>query len=394
MSESFEYGRAGGDDDRKALGEVLRRTFHFPADRVPDYFNLAGHENLRVVRERGAIVGGLVVVPMGQYFGGRSVPMMGIAAVGIDQHVRGQGAASALMRGVVREMHAMDCPISTLYPATQPLYQRVGYEQAGTFYRCVLPTAHVDARERDLALRPITDADSPAIEACYQQRARHGNGQLDRGPYVWTRVRTARDNPPRGFLVEGETGVEGYVYVTQKDSPTRSYNLVCSDLVALTQGAARRLLMFFADHRSMAGEVIWNGHPADALHLNIREQHIKDEVKDQWMLRILHVGAAFEARGYGPGISADLHLDVHGDDALAEVNNGRWLVRIADGRAQVQRGAGHGSLRVHVRGLAALYSGMVSPWQAQAAGWLEGGASALASLSVLAGSAPWLADHF
>lgn len=395
MPLTFGYGVPEDEQQRETLGEILRRTFHFPAERVPQYFDLAGHENLRVICHGGAVVGGLVIVPMGQYFGGRAVKMAGIAAVGIDPHMRGQGAASALMSEVVREMHGMGYPISALYPATQPVYQRVGYEQAGTFYRCVLPTAQIDSRDRELTLRPITDADQSAVEKCYLARARHTNGHLNRGPYVWTRVRRARAEHPRGFLVEGPQGVEGYVYLNQKDSPTRSYNLVCTDLVAITPRAALRLLKFFADHRSMAGEVIWNGSPTDALHLNIREQHIRDEVKDQWMLRLLDIGAAIEARGYSPGVTTELHLEVLDDLVLPELNNGRLLVRIAGGRATVERAAGTGEAKVTARGLAPLYSGMLTPWQARAAGWLRGEDDAIAPLAAaFAGGAPWLADHF
>lgn len=395
MSETFEYGPATGDEQRAALGEVLRTTFHFSAERVPQFFHLAGHDNLRVIRQRGCVVGGLIIIHMGQYFGGRAVKMAGIAAVGIDQHLRGQGAASVLMSAAVREMHALGYPVSALFPATQPLYQRVGYEQAGTFYRCVLPIAAIDSRARDLTVRPITDADQSSIEKCYRARARRTNGHLDRTNYVWTRVRKNRTGDARGFLVEGDQGVEGYVFVVQQDAPTRSYNLYCPDLVALTQRAAMRLLKFFADHRSMAGEVIWHGSPTDALHLNVREQHIADQVKDQWMLRLLDAGKAIEARGYAPGVTAQLHLDIHGDTALPDVNNGRLLVHIQGGQATAQRGQGRGEIKVTIRGLASLYAGMITPWEARAAGWLEGDDGAITSMAAaFAGGAPWIADHF
>lgn len=395
MSGQFEYGTAADEAERAALGEILRRTFHFPPERVPRYFEVAGHENLRVVRKGGLVVGGLVIIPMGQFFGGRAVRMAGIAAVGIDPQARGLGAASALMRGAVAEMHSRRCPISSLYPATQPLYRRVGYEQAGTYYRCTLPTGSIDSRRRDLAIRPITAADESAVQQCYLARARRSTGHLDRTEYVWSRVRNHRGTEASAFLVEGAGGVEGCVRVVQQDSPTRPYNLYCTDLVALSQAAAERLLAFFADHRSMAGEVIWHGHPSDAIHLSLREQSIHDEVKDQWMLRLLDAAAAIEARGYPPGVAIEAHLDLYGDDVLGHVNNGRLLVSVGEGRGEARRREGRGDVRVHIRGLAAIYSGFISPWQARAAGWLEGDDEALDGLAAaFAGPAPWLADHF
>lgn len=395
MNHDYEYSCVGDDRQAAALGEILRHTFHFPPERVPLFFENAGRDNLRVLRKSGVVVGGLVVIPMGQFYGGRSVKMAGIAAVGIDPHERGRGAAGTLMSAAVREMHAMGFPLSALYPATQPLYRRVGYEQAGTFYRCVLPTAVIDPAGREAIVRPATDADASAVEKCYLRRARQVNGHLDRGRYIWSRVQNHRGTEARGFVIEGDGGVEGYVYLIQQDSPTRPYNLFCTDLVVNTPRAARRLLQFFADHRSMAGEVIWHGSPPDAIHLTLREQAARDEVKDQWMLRLLDAAGALEARGYAPGVNVELHLEVHGDEVLPDVNNGRLLVRIADGRAEARRGAGRGSIRVDIRGLASLYSGLVSPWQARAAGWLDGDDDAIAPLAAaLAGGAPWIADHF
>ncbi len=395
MSHEYRYSCVEDDRQAAALGEILRHTFHFPPERVPRFFEVAGRENLRVLHAGGDVIGGLVLIPMGQFFGGRSVKTAGVAAVAIDQHERGRGAASALMSSAVREMRAMGFSLSSLYPATQPLYRRAGYEQAGTAYRCVLPTAHIEAVGREERIRPVTDADASVIERCYLERARRVNGHLDRGRYIWSRVQNHRGTEARGFVVECDGTVEGYTYLIRQDSPTRPYNLLCTDLVANTASAARRLLQFFADHRSMVGEVIWRGSPVDAIHLSLREQAVRDEVKDHWMLRLLDAACAFEGRGYAPGVFGELHLEVHGDDVLPEVNNGRLLVQVAEGRAQVQRGAGRGSVRVHIRGLASIYSGFLSPWQARAAGWIEGEDDAIARLAAaLAGAAPWIADDF
>jgi predicted acetyltransferase len=69
-------------------------------------------------------------------------------------------------------------------------------------------------------------------------------------------------------------------------------------------------------------------------------------------------------------------------------------VRVADGRAEVERG-GRGTLRLDIRGLAAMYTGFHSPADLRAAGFADADDASLASASALfAGPHPWMADHF
>ncbi|QKK07609.1 MAG: GNAT family N-acetyltransferase [Planctomycetota bacterium] len=59
----------------------------------------ARHENLRVLREAdGSVAASLIVIPMGQYYGGKSVEMEGIAGVAVPPEGRGKGAGLRLMR--------------------------------------------------------------------------------------------------------------------------------------------------------------------------------------------------------------------------------------------------------------------------------------------------------
>jgi len=72
------------------------------------------------------------MIPMGQWWGSQRVPMTGIAGVGVTPEYRGTGVAIALVQDTVKELHRQGVPLSVLYPATQHLYRKAGYEQAGT----------------------------------------------------------------------------------------------------------------------------------------------------------------------------------------------------------------------------------------------------------------------
>ena len=79
-------------DDLAPLGALLAHAFGFPPEDAAAWFERAGSENVLAYREEAGVAGGLLLVPMGQFFGGRSVPMMGVAGVGIAPERRGSGA--------------------------------------------------------------------------------------------------------------------------------------------------------------------------------------------------------------------------------------------------------------------------------------------------------------
>ena len=78
--ETFDL--AASDAEREALGTILSHAFGFPLAEVPIWFERAGAENIYAWRSDDAVAGGLITIPMGQFFGGRSVPTTGIAGVG------------------------------------------------------------------------------------------------------------------------------------------------------------------------------------------------------------------------------------------------------------------------------------------------------------------------
>src|SRR5882672_1691904 len=82
------------------LGEVFRAT----PEHLHRYVQNVGAENFRLLRAGKDLVGGLAMLPMGQFFGGTSVPMVGVALVGIAPHQRAGGAGTALMSAMLREL--------------------------------------------------------------------------------------------------------------------------------------------------------------------------------------------------------------------------------------------------------------------------------------------------
>lgn len=382
----------GDEQEQEALASILGLAFGAADAEARQWVQRNDPGTGRVIVQEGTLVGGLFLHPMGQWFGGRSVPMVGIGGVGVDPGARAAGAATDLMRETVRELHADGVALSTLFPATQPLYRRAGYELAGNHFRVTVHTDRLRTHERDLGVRRASDADTATIDRLHVESGRENDGNIERSAMMWSRIRDPEGSRAHAFVVEGDDGPEGYVYYQSKPNARGHQDLSLSDVVVRTPAAARRVLTFLLDHRSLVDSVSWRGHPADPLLLQAREQRHDVRLWDTWMVRIVDVEQALALRGYPPNVEAEVHLEV--TDDLIPANEGRFVFRVETGRASVDRG-GEGRVAVDIRTLAPLYTGFATAEQLRTAYGLRCPDKEAGRLTaVFGGSAPWMQDGF
>ena len=99
----MECGVLSGEAETLALSRILGWAFGIDAADTRGWLDHAGLENVRVARKNDEILGGLAEIPMGQWFGGRSVPMLGLAGVGVAPAARGERVALTLVLAVTRQ---------------------------------------------------------------------------------------------------------------------------------------------------------------------------------------------------------------------------------------------------------------------------------------------------
>src|SRR6476469_1620496 len=188
MTSQIEYGSVTNPEEAEKLGVILNQCFNSPPNSWQTYSDRIGLENFRIIRQGGQLMGGLAIYQMGQYYGFESVPMGGIAAVGIAPEYRGSGAAIALMQHAVKELYAKGLPISVLYPATQRLYRKAGYEQGGIYCSWEIPTKTIQIKDSNLPIKSVTSISYEAFKDLYFQQAKANNGNLDRNQSIWNEV--------------------------------------------------------------------------------------------------------------------------------------------------------------------------------------------------------------
>jgi predicted acetyltransferase len=387
--------RALREDEREAARALQRRAFNVSPSapvRAPE----PPLDSVWVAEETGAIAGVLRVHRFGHFFGGRSVQALGIGGVAVAPEARGRRVAERLVVEVLREFRRRGFAISTLFPATVPVYRRCGYEYMSLRVRFRVPLRSLP-RAAGPEVVPWTDEHLGEVAACYRAWAVGQNGVVDRPERWWPdRVLLAHEGGEvfRYCVREGGavTGYLVYTQATRGDVADWSFDLNVRDLVWTTPAAAASLLAFAGRHRSNAVDLVWTGPPNDPLANLLVEQ---DAGFDSWfrqMIRIVDVAAAFEARGYPAGLARAVELSV--EDPHVADNALGWRVEVAGGRARVSPAPGAGA-RVDVATLGAMWSGMLAPADARRLGKLVADDDTVEGLGeMFAGPVPWINDWF
>lgn len=380
--------------DLACVRRITQLAFAGTAEGVKEWMALGGERNLRALRDREAIVASLLRIPMGMYIGGRSVPLLGVAAVGVAPENRGQGYAKRMMRAFVQDAAAEGWPLAGLYASTHTLYRSVGFEHATHRFQYTISLREIDAGNDRGPLHAITEADEPAVRACYARFASMFDGMLDRGPYIWSRTRKLRDAEYRGYAVraEGKEGFDGYVYLNQARRPDGRQDITLSDLVFTTPAAGQRLLGLLADFGMMGEDLVFFGGPTHPALTLLKQQRYDVKLKDSSLIRVLNVQTALESRGYPAGLTASASFDIADD--IVPANAGRWTLSVDRGVPTVTRD-GDGRIRATARGLATLLTGYYTPRQAALVGEVAGTDADLAAAgAIFAGGTPFMTEIY
>lgn len=391
-TDNLEYGTLRDTQDMQQLGSILEQCFIMSAGDSQLYMKRLGVDKFRVIHQNQQVVGGLGIIPMGQWWGGECVPMTGIAAVGIAPEYRGSGAAIALMEKTLQELYQQQVPISALYPATQTLYRKAGYEQAGNYCIWKVSTENIRLTAPSLPLHPVVAEQHHIFHDLYQQQAQLTHGYLHRHPAIWQGfTQPDAQETVYGYLIGEANQPQGYIIVTQQRTPDSTIMLV-KDWVMLTNAAITTFWSFMARHRSQVDQVQWKSSVIDHLTLLLPEQTAKISSHQRWMLRIVNLVKALEMRGYPSGISAELHLEVKDD--LLPANHGKFILSVSNGKGKVTKG-GKGELQLDIASLAPLYTSLFTPQQLQLTGKIHSTETALlAATEIFANSSPIMADFF
>lgn len=395
MNHDYDYSVLASHQEAKTCSEVMAQSFVADAEEELQYLNQVSFDHVRVLRQGSNVVGGLALLPMGQWFGGKRVEMTGVASVAIAPHIRGQGAATYLMSSVVQEMASQGVALSTLYPAVQSLYQKVGYGIGGSRYTWRIATDHIQVGKPPLPWcqpQALKEVSNQWIALQHNRGRFHHQGILDRHPFLWQRLlKSPGEGSSFAYTLGNVDNPEGYL-IAYQHRETNGAIMTIRDWAAPSRPAMESIWGLVHQQRSQVDAVQWAGGAVDPLALALPEQRARVTDVSHWMVRILDLKQALEQRGYPLGVDGELHLEV--SDPLVAQNHGRFLLEIHRGEGRLSPG-GRGEVALTIQDLASLYTGMRSAQELLVPGNLKAPSAILPLVTAMfSGPHPWMPDFF
>ena len=389
--------RAPHHDEADAVFAVCSEAFASRPERRETWLDSKRMDEFLGAWVDDELVATTEVMPVGQYFGGRSVPMGAVASVAVRPDHRGRGIAPRLLALAVERMHQQGLVLSTLHPATTRFYRGLGWEIGGEFGVRHVPTVSLAALPpgEQECLRPGRGDDLDGVRDCYERAARSINGAIDRSDARWRIDQLTLDRPQRYLYVyDAGEGIDGYVVYDQYQTSRQwGFRITVHELVAVDARAAVTLWRHLGSHVAQVDRITVLALPLDVLTLLLPEQVVELAGANHWMTRIVDAAGAIAARGYPPGVRAEVHLQLV--DRVAPWNDGRHVLRVEGGEGKLSPG-GTGDVHLSINALGSLYTGWASASVLAEAGLVHhAGPRDLADLdAVFAGPRPYLFDNF
>ncbi|RZS44683.1 putative acetyltransferase [Herbihabitans rhizosphaerae] len=380
-------------DEAEAAYRLRRLGFGGSRDpAVTDLEEPKGRVTL-VAEDGGRLPGALSIWDYRQFFGGRPVPMGGVASVAVEPSARGRGVASAMVDAALPVMREAGQCVSALYPSAPPLYRSRGWEQAGAQTSVILETrllATVPRPSTALDVRPAERSDLDALHAAYLRVASTVDGMLDRASAPFRVDRVLEFDVVT--VVERDGELSGYLTAERPDGD----ELIVRDLIADDADTARLLLRQLGSWAGLLDTVrLRMVDPlVDGLLLDLPTHHQVEA--HPWMLRVVDLPAAIAARGWPlAGGLRPSTVDIEVVDEHAPWQAGRHRITV-EGDAVRCEGGGSGAVRLHARALGAWFAGATDTATLRRAGLLDGDVNAATVLDALTGAprAPRMADAF
>lgn len=377
-------------DDLDAAFDVRSRSFGPLNPSMRDWWNDVHHESIREHRVIGVFDGERLLAhakvrSYQQFWGGRPMPMGGVAGVVVAPDARGRGVGSLLMTALAERSRELGDLVSALYPATVAVYRALGWEVAGTQHRISMSAEALRTLGgKDVHLRTATESD---VESFRKSLLDRYVAQRANGPKLLSLAEAKEqltDDAMMSYVTDG-----GHVVYEWHEG-----DLVVSYLSADTPDIARALWAVVGSGSSIAKKVVAYVAPDDPIHLLLPEEVAHETNVKHWMLRVMDAPKAVAARGFSPAVTGSAQVLLA--DPLLPDNRGSWRLEVSGGRGELApAGATDVSLKLGPNGFAALFSG--TPLHVlRTAGLASGGEPAGDELldAAFAGSAAYLLEYF
>lgn len=365
--------RQAENEDAHRLAELWARVF--PGERSVEQRIrqletggvYGGIETSFLAESHGRLLGAFRAFALGQHMHGAVYPIMGLAAVAVDETARRRGVGRKLCVEAVRLARERGDVLSVLYPFRPAFYQSLGWGYVGEMHAYRFrPESLVRIRNGDVSHATVND--TAAIAACYGRVAGESNGLIARTPRVW---RQALQGDGTYVYVTGASGrIDGYMIVRFGRGPAPDERpLYVTEMVAADRHTADVLFGWLAAQRDSWRIVLYDATPDERFDQRLSEPRPPGfrAARYLWapvariirgpMLRVLDVPGAIERRRRWPQ-SPPLRFGLEITDDILPENDGAFDIDFDGDRARVRRAeAPRPTLRTRIDTFTQIFAG-------------------------------------
>jgi predicted acetyltransferase len=366
--------------------------------KTDEYVERTEPGEFRVMEDGGEITSALRLDRQAQWWLGRALPSAQVLQLATPPQYRGAGHGGRLLAGLLEELHADGVPLATLTPSTFPFYRAAGFEVAGSWTLYEARAEHLPKHTDPYRGRPVSLDDPAELAEVYRRVAPSRHGALDRGERFWRQLAArTKDKTTAAFVLDGPGGPAGWAVATLEFRPEPAPFQTRVEVVdwGCLPGADAALFALFAGYAPMNGVVAWSGPDPDPAALYaLRDRFARLTDRWHWMLRVVDLPAALQARPWPAGVTGRVDLRV--DDPRCPWNTGAWRLELAGGQGRVEPAPATPDAVADVRGLASLFTGFAGPDDLLRAGLLNGFDPAAVDLlrAAFASPRPWTAEFY
>jgi predicted acetyltransferase len=309
------------------------------------------------------------------WFGGRVLPLAGIADVTVAAEERGRGVLAPLLVALLEGARERGAVVSTLFPTAPRIYRRAGYEVVTSLRRVDVPSAALAAlpASPEVVLRRAVVGDAERIRRLYDTWASGLDGPLTRRGVSFPATDAELMGAFTGItLAEDHAGdLLGYASWVRGSSAPGGPDLFVVDLVATRVEAYAALLRTLGSFASVAASVRVRTSGDDLVRLLLPTADWTQVRENVCMLKVLDVEAALTGAACPPGLTVRSGFTLVGD-VLRDLDGG-YVVEAEEGRVRCVRGTVRGDRTLGPRGLALLVTGAAPCRELRVLGLLTGG---------------------
>jgi predicted acetyltransferase len=339
-----------------------------------------GVETAWLAEEGGRVTGAFRAYALTQNLHGAQLPMLGLAAVAVDETARRRGLGRRLCEEAIRIGRERGDVTSMLFPFRQAFYENLGWGTVGSLHAFRFRPESLRHYGGQGTVRRAAPDQVGAAGAVYDRFARRANGPIRRTQRAW---RQHLEGDGGNLYVTGDAGVTGYaiVHFGRTGSPEER-SMYIRELLADGREGYDALLGWVAAQRDAWRVVHYDASPDEKFEHRLLDPRtvgyslhrlawapVARSVRGP-MMRLLDVAGALQQRvHWGPARPMSFGLEVR--DAIVPENDGSLVVDFDGDRASVRRGSARPLLRLPVAVLAQVHAGELGIKDALALGLAE-----------------------